>query len=423
MNVKDAARVSGPHLRLWRNLLIAAGLALALLQFFRVFHGKQTTFIANDGDWYYASCASLYFDHDLDLSNQMNTWAARAHTTPPNVVPGRPTRTAFTIGSALLWMPAFAAGDLATWIGQRLGVPVARDGYTMSYQLAVALATLIYGLIGVWFALKAAAWWMDRAGGGWRHGPALAAATAVCASPALYYLVFEPTMTHGPSIFTASLLVWLWFRTEPSAKWGRWAALGLVAGLGTLIRPQDSLLLVLPLSTALRGGWRQASGRVLLIAAASLLVFSPQMVIWQFTHGQPLVIPQGPGYMRWWDPHPLQVWFSPHHGLFTWTPIWLIALLGLASLPRQARPAVAAMLAVFLLESYVNSCTRDWWAGDAFGSRRFLSQFPTFVLGLSAVASKAGVRYPKRIVAVSAVAVIANLALMGLYLTGRLAHG
>ena len=423
MNVKDATCVGGPDLRLWRNLLIAAGLALALLQFFRAFHGRETTFIANDGDWYYAYCASLYFDHDLDLSNQMNTWAARAHTTPPNIVPGRPTRTAFTIGSALLWMPAFAAGDLATRIGQRLGMPIARDGYAIPYQLAVALATLVYGLIGVWFALRAAAWWVERSGGGWRHGPGLAAATAVCASPALYYLVFEPTMAHGLSVFAASLLVWLWFRTGPTARWNHWLALGLLGGLVALIRPQDSLLLVLPLSTALRGEWRQASGRVLLVAAASALVFSPQMVVWQLTHGHPLVIPQGPGHMLWWRPYLLQVWFSPHHGLFTWTPIWLIALLGLASLPRQARPAVAAMLAVFLLESYVNSCTRDWWAGDAFGSRRFLSQFPVFVLGLSTIASRVGARHPGRVVAIGAVAVIANLALTALYVTGRLAHG
>jgi hypothetical protein len=81
------------------------------------------------------------------------------------------------------------------------------------------------------------------------------------------------------------------------------------------------------------------------------------------------------------------------------------------------------MLAVFLLESYVNSCTRDWWAGDAFGSRRFLSQFPIFALGLSLIIARLGARRPSWAMALAAVAVAANLGLMGMYVTGRLAHG
>ena len=158
-------------LRRWRNLLILCGIALALLQLFRAFHGRETTWITNDGDWYYAYCASLYLDHDLDLSNQLRTWAARTHTAPPDLPSGRPTPSAFSIGVALLWMPAFAIGDLATVIGRRLGAEVARDGYAISYQLPVALATLVYGLIGVWFALRAAAWWMEKRGRGWPPRP------------------------------------------------------------------------------------------------------------------------------------------------------------------------------------------------------------------------------------------------------------
>ncbi len=410
-------------LRRWRNLLILCGIALSMLQFFRAFHGERTTWITNDGDWYYASCASLYLDRDLDLSNQFNVWAAQTGETAPDIRPGRPTPTAFTIGASLLWMPAFAIGDVATLIAGRLGVEAARDGYSMAYQLSVALATLFYGLLGVWFALKAAAWWMEKRGRGWPPAPGVAALTALSASPALYYFFFEPTMSHGPGILATSLLVWMWLRTDAKEPWPRWAVMGAVGGLAALIRPQDSLLLLLPLTAAASGGGRRTAGRWLATIAAAGLVFLPQMVIWQQTHGRPLVIPQGPGYLNLWNPHPLQVWFSHHHGLFTWTPVWLFALLGLGLMAREARGRVVAMLAVFLLESYINSCTRDWWAGDAYGSRRFLSLFPVFVLGLSAFVSEIGQRHSRRVLAIAGAAIAANLGLMFLYVTGRIAHG
>ncbi len=410
-------------LRRWRNLLILCGMTLALLQLFRAFHGERTTWITNDGDWYYAYCASLYLDHDLDLSNQFNVWAAQTGETAPDIHPGRPTPTAFTIGAALLWMPAFAIGDAATLIAGRLGANAPRDGYSMAYQLSVALATLLYGLLGVWFALKAAVWWMEKRGRGWPPAPGVAALTALCASPAVYYFFFEPTMSHGPGILATSLLVWMWLHARADSPWPRWLAMGAVGGLAALIRPQDSLLLILPLSAAAAGGRRRMVGRWLATGLASALVFLPQMVIWRQTHGRPLVIPQGPGYLNLWNPHPLQVWFSYHHGLFTWTPIWLVALLGLGLIARKSPGRAAAMLVVFLLESYINSCTRDWWAGDAYGSRRFLSLFPVFVLGLSAFAGELGKRRPRSVLAVYAAAVAGNLGLMFLYVTGRIAHG
>ena len=100
------------HNRRWRRLLLALGLHLALGQVFRALHGAETRFITNDGDWYYAYLVSLYFDHDLDLSNQMGAWRAAVGAAALPLAAGRPTPTAFTVGPALLWMPAFALADL-----------------------------------------------------------------------------------------------------------------------------------------------------------------------------------------------------------------------------------------------------------------------------------------------------------------------
>jgi hypothetical protein len=433
-----AASGGAPDIRRWRRRLIAIGILLALLQLFRTFHGAQTRFITNDGDWYYAYLCSLYFDHDLDLSNQMAvtrawgpvarsaaqmaTWQRTARSPEPPIPSGQPTPTAFTVGPAILWAPAFAAADGAVWAANHVGGSIPRNGYSMPYQLAVALATLAYGLFGVWLALRATLRWAGETAGCSRGSAALAAVIALCASPALYYLVFEPTMAHGVSIFAASALVWLWVSRADSPGWRRWVAIGLAGGLCALIRPQDSLLLLLPLSTliALRGADLVVSASALAVGAA--LAFLPQALVWQATFGRPFAVPQGPDFLQWTRPAFPQIWFSVHHGLFTWTPVFLLGVVGLALSPKGLRRFAVPMLIVFLLESYVNSAARDWWGGDAFGARRFLSLFPVFAWGLSIVACRLS-RRPAVFAAIAVILTAANLALMAAYVTGRIAHG
>lgn len=405
----------------WRRLLITLGVVLALAQLFRAFHGAQTRFIANDGDWYYAHLASLYFDHDLDLSNQMATWQKTVGGPPLAVATGRPTPTAFTVGPAVLWLPAFALADAVVWVADKVRPLIPRNGCSMPYQLAVAWATLLYGLIGVWFSFQAALWWCGSGMRRWRDGPALAIAALLLASPALYYLFFEPTMAHGLSIFTASLLVWLWLRTGHSGRWWRWALVGLAGGLCAWIWPQDGILLLLPASTILLFRSSGLLVRASALVAGAAIAFLPQALVWQATFGRPVALPQGPDFLVWIRPALLQVWFSPHHGLFTWTPIWLAGLVGLRFVPPERRRDSVALLLVFLLESYVNAAARDWWAGDAFGARRFLGLFPVFALGLSSLAcclSRRSYAY-----AAAGITIAANLALMVAYVTGRIPHG
>ncbi len=71
----------------------------------------------------------------------------------------------------------------------------------------------------------------------------------------------------------------------------------------------------------------------------------------------------------------VEVLFSDWHGLLTWTPIVAVALVGWCRLrgstarSRRDDPFPG-------LSWYVNAAVADWWAGEAFGSRRFVSCFP-----------------------------------------------
>ena len=60
-----------------------------------------------------------------------------------------------------------------------------------------------------------------------------------------------------------------------------------------------------------------------------LLVFMPQLAAWQVIYGELLITPQGGGFMKWTDPAIGSVLFSLNHGLFTWTPAVVLAVIGI----------------------------------------------------------------------------------------------
>jgi len=57
----------------------------------------------------------------------------------------------------------------------------------------------------------------------------------------------------------------------------------------------------------------------------------------------------------------------------------------MAPLIKRERLVGVAALVFFVLSWYVNAAVADWWAGEAFGARRFVSCFPIFALALAAL--------------------------------------
>jgi hypothetical protein len=176
-----------------------------------------------------------------------------------------------------------------------------------------------------------------------------------------------------------------WTRTREHPSLRRFVVWGALAGLAALMRWQDALFVLIPLFEAAR--WAVPATRRLAGGGATavgfLLAFLPQMAVWTVLYGQPFALPQGSGFMQWTTPHLLAVLVSDNHGLFSWAPLLLLAALGLITF-AVARPALGVPIGVIILATwYVNAAVADWWAGEAFGARRFLSLFPLFALGMA----------------------------------------
>ena len=345
--------------------------------------------VIGDALHHYVQLRSVVFDGDLHFRNEYIRLYRLSGSEPETewVYESTPTgyvRNLMPVGPALLWAPAFLIVTVVVWLGGLVGWSYPIDGDGRLFQATAGWSGIVAAAIGVWLALLTVAELFGRRTAAW--------ATIVLwlSSSAVYYTVISPTYSHAASLLTTSVFWWVFVRTRREISVRRFAAMGALAGAAALMRWQDAIILVVPAVDLL---YRWADGmplgriivRGVVCIAAALVAFMPQMLVWQTLYGQPLAIPQGEGFLRWEDPALIAVLFSDWHGLFTWTPIVALAVAGVPLVWRSDRLVLIAAAAFLVLSWYVNATAADWWAGEAFGSRRFISCFAVFALGLAAM--------------------------------------
>ncbi|MBI3932615.1 MAG: hypothetical protein HY317_04310, partial [Acidobacteria bacterium] len=335
-----------------------------------------------DSPSYYVYLRSAAFDRDLDFTNEWVHWDYRLRRLTPTGL----RRNVQSVGPAVLWSPFFLAAHVYVLADGVLGGHrYAADGYSAPYRRSTALGTLTLVVLGAGLLFHALAA---------RHGPGVALVAVVgasAASPILYYAFVMPTMAHGPAfaVAAAAVAALLAVRDVPSLR--GWVLVGAALGALALARWQAVVFALLVGLVAAEGLVRRTVRPVFVAAAAAaaLLAFAPQLLAWQALFGRALTMPQGGGFVDWSSPHFLDTLVAADHGLFSWTPVLLVALLGLvAALPRDPLLHGGAIL-VLLATAWVNGGVSTWTGGDAFGARRFDAVIPLLALGLAVAVERA----------------------------------
>jgi hypothetical protein len=376
--------------------------------------------VFGDALHHYVQLRSVVFDRDVKFTNDYlrlygpgagqdseTDWIVKTNSTGH-------IRNLMPVGPAILWAPLFLLVTAGVWIADAMGAAYPLDGYGRLFQASAGFSGILAAGCAAWLAyLSAAALFSRRA--------AIWATVAVwLASSALYYSVISPTYSHAASMLAVSGF-WLAFvRTRERTDPARYALLGALAGVAALMRWQDAILVAVPLWEAFAArrtiGIDGAVARGAVAVAAAAVAFAPQSIVWQRLYGHPLTIPQGAAFMKWGSPALWRILVSDNHGLFSWTPVILLAMTGLVFLLRR-EPRLGIPLAGFWIASwYVNASVADWWAGEAFGARRFVGCFPIFVLGAAALFERWRDR-PRLLAAVALIFIALNGLLLVQYQT------
>ncbi len=349
-------------------------LLVSLLGLFLALVFSHPNRLVSDGVDQFVYLRSVVVDGDLDLANDFAIFYPDQPREDLRTPIGR-TGNPHAVGPALLWAPFYLVAEALARLIQG-----GSNGATGFHRNAVAIASVLYGWLGLVLLYRT----LLRLT---RRSIALGAALGIgCGTFLYWYLTFEPTMSHGMSFAAVTLVVALWLEPRPrSAR--RFALLGAACGLAALMRWANVLTAILPrgewLAWAVRERrWRDLARSAAAFVAAALVVFSPQMIVWQRLYGSPLTIPQGPGFVGQ-APAWSAVLFSPDHGLFAWSPILYLGALGLLLFARRRPWQGAVALAFLVVFLRVNAGVADWWGGAAFGARRFDAALPFFGIGLA----------------------------------------
>lgn len=366
-----------------------------------------TRLYASDEIEYFAFLRSMWFDHDLSFENEYQYFydhgIARAwgfHKTFLEERGETGLRFNFgTIGPALLWAPMYAVADISVRLARAAGSQVQADGFSRPYLAAVTYGSALYGFLALLLSIFVA----RRTVG---EESARAAALVWVGTPLTFYMYLAPGMAHACSAFAVSAFVATWLVVRERWSTRGLIALGALAALMTMVREQDAFYVT---GVAMDFLWSLAvdvdkrsalAGRVRSVFAgvvAFLVCFAPQAWAYLVLNGR--IGPASPvaAKMYWTAPHALQVLLSPEHGLFFWTPLVAIGLIGLvvasapgrrssgAPVPAQARTRriALALLVMFAAQVYISGSIDTWTVAGSFGQRRFVGATVVLVTGLA----------------------------------------
>ncbi|MGH9682894.1 MAG: ArnT family glycosyltransferase [Candidatus Acidiferrales bacterium] len=353
--------------------------------------------VRGDGVGYYAFARSLLIERDLnfkkDWMNANPSFRMGRIDAEGQIFAGEYTRTGhidnhFSIGPAILWSPFLIAAHVGVLMADRMGAVVPADGFSRPYTIAMGFATALYGFLALWISFQLARKYVPER---WAF---LGTLGIWFASSLPVYMYFNPSWSHAQSAFTVALFVWYWDKTRKTRTLKQWAILGAIGGLMMDVYYVTAILFLLPAfetlglyAIASRGSGAQSRGRVLggnlAFIAATAASFLPTLVTKKIIYGSFFQF----GYAeRWyWNSPALgRVAFSSDHGLFSWTPLLILAVAGLFALWRRDRTLSLLLLTVFAVYLFTIGCYQDWDGLSSFGSRFFVSLTVLFVVGLAA---------------------------------------
>lgn len=380
---------------------------------------------ATDEIEYFSYLHSVVFDHDVDFTDEylhfINSDPQKyagfkrdlldkhnENNLPINVGP---------VGSAVMWSPFYLVAHVFATVAHSFGYKIKADGYSTPYVFAVTFGSLLYGFLGLLMTYWLVGQFLPK------FYSALATAVVWLASPVIFYMSLTPPMSHANSLFAISLFLFVWYRTRGwrfddkgnftagQRSWLGWFLLGVCGGLCTMVREQDGSIMAIALLESLYLYWhyfveagrkvnqfisnlkvRLLFGKNILFLVGVVVGFTPQLMVYQALNGHigpsKIVADKLELFTLTSLVQFARLMFDPDHGMYLWSPILLVATVGLIMMMWNRRLRFYGILffVAFLLELYISASFSTWTMAGSFGTRRMVGISPVFIVGLAYLA-------------------------------------
>ena len=343
--------------------------------------------IGNDGTMLFSYVRSMVIDGDLNLENEFDEFLpVKFDLVRERLESGRICVPHQELGPALLWLPFFVSTHVLVKVGAALGGAIPADGYSYPYIHAVCFGSLIYAFLGVVLSYLMVREYFTPGLASW--------GTVVLwlASPLFWYTVYEPSMPHAISFAGVAFFLFCCFRVCDGESLVAWMLVGLSAGVMVSLQRYNIYFLIVPVVILLSHLRQMVSRRdkvppwaVFRLVGLSFLAFvvasAPLWLYHLSATGAVLrrIDLPSKALVYWRSPSISAFLFSSNHGLFSWTPVAYLSVLGLIMMLWRRKWIAGVYLVTLSAGIYLLSST--WEEGASFGSRRMTEAFPMFLVG------------------------------------------
>lgn len=286
-------------------------------------------------------------------------------------------------GMAILYTPLFFIGHLWAWMGN---YPM--DGFSLPYQVSIAVGSVFYAFIGLWFLRKILLYYFPDG---------IAAVTMLLIVLGTNYFqlsVYDCAMPHNYLFILYTLIVWFTIKWHEKPRWSYAVLLGLSMGMATLVRPSEAICVLIPIlwniwnKESFREKWNLIRKNILQVAGVAicfLAVVMIQLVYWKIQTGKFIYYSYDPNErMRFIAPYLLNVLFSYKKGWFVYAPLMVFPMIGFLFIYKKYKKLFLPLAVFFVVNLIIISSWPTWWYGGSIGQRALMQSYVVLSLPFGA---------------------------------------
>jgi hypothetical protein len=329
---------------------------------------------------YYAYLPAAFIFNDIKLENRESFdkglfW--------PEELPDGNAVIKTSMGMSILYSPFFfMSHGLARLFGMEA------YGFSPIYKIGLLVSAFFYLVIGLIFLRRILkAYFPD-------HMVALTIVTIVLGTNLLNYATYDAPMTHVYNFAMINVFIWYTIQWYKNPRLRTLLPLGLLAGLITLVRPSNILILIFFFAYGVFT-WESLKQRFLMVlnkfhwfllmALAFVVVWVPQFIYWYVVTGSFMVDSYPDEQFFWLNPHFIDGLFSYRKGWLVYTPVMAFALVGMVLLFKKMKEFSWAIMVFMVLTTYIIVAWWCWWYGGSFGMRSFVDYYGLLAIPMALV--------------------------------------
>jgi hypothetical protein len=331
---------------------------------------KADKVIGMDVVSYYAYLPATFIFHDIKLEKR-ETFDNGLFWPEPLPDGNKVIKT--TMGMSILYSPFFfISHGIAKLSGDKA------YGFSPIYKVGLLVSSVFYLFIGLFFLRRILKNYFSE------PITALTILTIALGTNLLNYSTYDACMTHAYNFALINTFIWYTIVWYKSPRLFNLLLLGLLAGLITLVRPSNIVILLFFFIYGIssKETLTQRIGLIftkfhwfIFMGLAFVMVWAPQFIYWWSITGHFLVNSYPTERFYWGNPHFIDGLFSYRKGWLLYTPVMTFALLGIPFLFRRLKELSFATAIFISIATYIIVSWWCWWYGGSFGMRSFVDYY------------------------------------------------